>query len=424
MDYKAALLERFLRYVAIPTQSDATVKTVPSNPREFDLARLLAEELRGLGLTQVEVSEHAVVYGKFPSNLPTGAAVPAVGWCVHMDTVNVGLSPEIHPQVVKNYAGGDICLNKEKDIWLRVAAHPEIERYKGDDIVVSDGTSVLGADDKSALANVMTALSILVEEKRPHGDIYVAFVPDEEIGLKGAHYVDLTKFPVDFAYTIDCCELGELVWETFNAGNAVLTVQGVPAHPMSAKGVLVNPILVVHDFIGMLDRGQTPECTELREGYIWAKSISANPSKATLLLNIRDHSKKLYEEKKDLLRAAVNFLAQRYPRAQIEITFEDSYANIADAVTEQNRIGIDLLYRAFAQVGVTAKTIAMRGGTDGSYLSAQGLLTANYFTGGLNFHSNCEFLPLSAWEKSLEVTLQLVALCAQVKKGEKTVAAR
>lgn len=414
MDTKAELLERFLRYVAIPTQSDASAGIVPSNPKEFDLAHLLADELRALGLVDVEVSEFAVVYGKLPSNL--SVHVPTVGWCVHMDTVNVGLSPDIHPQVVKNYAGGDICLNQEKNIWLRVADHPEIEKYKGDDIVVSDGTSVLGADDKSALANVMTALSIVVRENRPHGDIYVAFVPDEEIGLKGAHKVDLKKFPVDFAYTIDCCELGELVWETFNAGNAYVTVKGVPAHPMSAKGVLVNPIMVVHDLIGMLDRSQTPECTENREGYIWVKTMTANPSQAKVLLNLRDHNKKLYEKKKELLRAAVAFLSVRYPTAKIDLSFEDSYANIADAVTDKNRMGIDLLYTAFRKLDIAANTIAMRGGTDGSYLSSLGLLTANYFTGGLNFHSNCEFLPLSAWEKSLEVTLQLMELVAQQQK--------
>lgn len=414
MDIRTELLERFLRYVAIPTQSDASAGTVPSNPKEFELANLLADELRALGLADVEVSEYAVVYAKLASNLSVN--VPAVGWCVHMDTVNVGLSPQIHPHVVKSYAGGDVCLNKEKDIWLRVTDHPEIEKYKGDDIIVSDGTSVLGADDKSALANVMTALSLLVRENRPHGDIYVAFVPDEEIGLKGAHKVDLRKFPVDFAYTIDCCELGELVWETFNAGNAYLTVKGVPAHPMSAKGVLVNPILVVHDLVAMLDRSQTPECTDNREGYIWVKSMTVNPSQAKVLLNLRDHSKKLYEQKKEVLRAAVEFLAVRYPTAKIDLTFEDSYANIADAITDKNRMGIDLLYTAFKELHIPAKTIAMRGGTDGSYLSARGLLTANYFTGGLNFHSNCEFLPISSWEKSLEVTLKLIELVAQQEK--------
>ena len=287
MDKKAALLEHFLRYVAIPTQSDPKAKIVPSNPKEFELANLLAEELKAIGFENVEVSEFSVVTGKLPSNLPEGKKVPAVGWCAHMDTVDCGLSPVIHPQVIKNYQGGDICLNKEKDIWMRVSEHPEVERYKGDDIVTSDGTSVLGADNKSALANVLTALSIVVEEKRPHGDIYVAFVPDEEIGLRGAKKIDFAKFPVQFAYTVDSCELGEVVYETFNAGSAELSIKGVSAHPMSSKGVLVNPVMVAHDLLNLLDRGQMPEFTELREGFILPKYIEGGPSKARIDFNIR-----------------------------------------------------------------------------------------------------------------------------------------
>ena len=190
----------------------------------------------------------------------------------------VGLSPEIHPWVLKNYQGGDICLNKEKDIWLTTKEHPEIEQYIGDDIVLTDGTSVLGADDKSAIANVMTAMNVITKENRPHGDIYICFVPDEELGEKGARKLDYSKLPVDFAYTIDCCELGEVVWETFNAGSAQLDVKGVTAHPMASKGVLVNPILVLHDFINMLDRAATPEYTELREGFIVLKTVQASPA--------------------------------------------------------------------------------------------------------------------------------------------------
>lgn len=407
------LLERFLRYAAISSQSSLKTGSVPSSEGERVLAELLAGELRAFGLEDVEVSPYAVVTSKLPSNLPEGKKVPAIGWIVHMDTVDVGLSPDIHPHVVRNYQGGDILLNPEKDIWLRTAEHPEIERYKGDDIVVSDGTSVLGADDKSAIANVMTALDIVIRENRPHGDIYICFVPDEELGEQGARKLDLAKFPVDWAYTIDCCELGEVVWGTFNAGNAKLTVKGIPAHPMSSKGVMVNPTLVVHDFLNMLDRAATPECTEGREGFIVVKGIQSNPSKAVLTMKVRDHNRKLYEEKKNLLRAAAEFLRVRHPRAGIELELSDSYANIADAVTNENRRGIDCLYQALEETGVEAKTKAMRGGTDGSYLSVKGVLTPNYFTGAHNFHSNCEFLPMSSWEKSLGVTLKLMEIVAR-----------
>lgn len=391
MDKKAALLERFMRYAAISTQSNLKAGCVPSNPREFELAEMLAGELREMGLEDVEVDEHAIVYSKLPSNLPEGTKAPVIGWVVHMDTVDVGLSPDVHPQVVKNYQGGDICLNKEKDIWLKTAEHPEIERYVGDDIVVSDGTSVLGADDKSAIANVMTALSIVTSQNRPHGDIHIVFVPDEE--------------------------LGEVVWETFNAGNAKLTVKGVTAHPMSSKGVLVNPILVVHDFINMLDRAETPECTENREGFVVLKTMQANPSQAVLTMKVRDHNKALYERKKEKLVRAAEYLRFRHPKAGIEIELSDSYANIADAVRDDNRVGIDYLYDALATAGVEPKTTAMRGGTDGSYLSVKGILTPNYFTGAHNFHSNCEFLPMKSWEKSLEVTLAIIDLTAKNARG-------
>lgn len=410
------LLERFLRYSSIPTQSSTKAGVVPSNPNEFKLAEMLADELRALGAVDVDISSHAVVTSKFPSNLPAGQKAPKIGWMVHMDTVDVGLSPVVHPQVVKNYQGGDICLNKDQDIWLRTAEHPEIERYKGDDIVVSDGTSVLGADDKSAIANVMTALSIMVAEKRPHGDIYICFVPDEELGEQGARKLELEKFPVDFAYTIDCCELGELVYETFNAGNAKLTVKGVTAHPMNSKGVLVNPILVVHDFVAMLDRAETPECTEGREGFIVLKTMQATPAQAVLTMKIRDHNKQLYEAKKAKLAAAAEYLRVRHPRAKIELELSDSYANIADAVREDNRAGIDLLFKAFDKAGVEPQVKAMRGGTDGSYLSVVGILTPNYFTGAHNFHSKCEFLPMKSWEKSLDVTLGLIELAANTTK--------
>ena len=415
MDKKAALLERFMRYAAISTQSNLKAGCVPSNPREFELAEMLAGELREMGLEGVEVDEHAIVYSKLPSNLPEGTKAPVIGWVVHMDTVDVGLSPDVHPQVVKNYLGGDICLNKEKDIWLMTAEHPEIERYVGDDIVVSDGTSVLGADDKSAIANVMTAFDIVVKENRPHGDIYVAFVPDEEIGLLGAKKIDFSKFPVDFAYTVDCCELGEVVYETFNAGSATIRIKGVTAHPMSSKGVLVNPTLIATDFVQMMDRGSTPECTEGTEGFVWVNSIVSTPSQATVSIKIRDHNREKYEAKKALIASAVEYLKVRNPRARIELEVKDMYGNIADALTDDNRCAVDHLYRALEIAGVKANTIAMRGGTDGSFISTQGVITPNYFTGGHNFHSNCEFLPLGAAVKSTEVTLTLIDLIAGTK---------
>ncbi|MBR5857750.1 MAG: peptidase T [Phascolarctobacterium sp.] len=412
MNLQAKLLERFLRYVAVTSQSNAAVKTVPTTSGQRELAELLKTELAELGLVDLEISEFSVLTGKLPANLPAGHhAVPAVGWVAHLDTVDVCLNADIHPQVVKNYQGGDICLNEEKQIFLKVSEHLEIEKYIGEDIVVSDGTSVLGADDKAAIANVMVALETLANDKTIyHGDIYVCFVPDEEIGLLGAKKIDFEKFPVDFAYTIDCCELGEVVYETFNAGSAEVYIKGITAHPMSAKGVLVNPTLVATDLVNSFDRMQTPEHTEGTEGYIWVTAINSNVSEARVNMAIRDHSKVLYEARKEQIKNAVEFLKLRHPKAVIELTMSDTYGNIADAIREDNKKCIDFIYQAMEELEITPKTIAMRGGTDGSFISTKGILTPNYFTGAHNFHSNCEFWPLGAAEKSCRMTLKLIEL--------------
>ena len=412
MNLQAKLLERFLRYVAVTSQSNAAVKTVPTTSGQRELAELLKTELAELGLVDLEISEFSVLTGKLPANLPAGHhAVPAVGWVAHLDTVDVCLNADIHPQVVNNYQGGDICLNEEKQIFLKVSEHPEIEKYIGEDIVVSDGTSVLGADDKAAIANVMVALETLANDKTIyHGDIYVCFVPDEEIGLLGAKKIDFEKFPVDFAYTIDCCELGEVVYETFNAGSAEVYIKGITAHPMSAKGVLVNPTLVATDLVNSFDRMQTPEHTESTEGYIWVTAINSNVSEARVSMAIRDHNKVLYEARKEQIRNAVEFLKLRHPKAVIELTMSDTYGNIADAIREDNKKCIDFIYQAMEELDITPKTIAMRGGTDGSFISTKGILTPNYFTGAHNFHSNCEFWPLGAAEKSCRMTLKLIEL--------------
>ena len=415
IDLKETLCRYFYRYTAIPSQSRAGADTVPSSPGQAELARLLAEDLAALGLTEIAVSEHSVVTACLPARLPEGhAPVPAVGWCCHMDTVDVKLSPEIHPVLIRSYAGGDICQNPEKGIYILASEHPELEHYIGDDILVSDGTSVLGADNKAAIANVMTMLTVLWEDSSiPHGEIRIAFVPDEEIGLLGAKSMDLSSFPVDYAYTIDCCALGELVFETFNAGSAWLDITGVTAHPMSSKNNLVNPSMVAVDFINLLDRAETPEHTENKEGYIWVTGIQSDSLHARVSMNIRDHDRKKYLAKQDYLRAALELIQRKHPRAQLSLRFEDVYGNIRDAVTETNRGCIDALYRGMDELGITPQVLAMRGGTDGSWLSVQGILTPNYFTGAHNFHAVSEFLPLSSFVLSCRLTLKLVELAVR-----------
>ena len=290
MQYRDALVERFLRYVAISSQSDDRVSAVPSTEGQWELGRLLVQELKDLGLEDVTQDEHGIVTGLLKGNR-TG---PAIGFVSHLDTVDVALSPVIHPQII-DYQGGDVLLNAEQGIVMPLAAHPELKSYTGQKIIFTDGTSVLGADNKAAMANIMTALSIIVEEGRPHPDLYIAFVPDEEIGLKGSKLLNLERFKVDYAYTIDSCALGEVVYETFNAGSVFIDITGVTAHPMSSKGVLVNPILVAHDLIALFDRKETPECTDGKDGYWWFKGIHANDLKCSLTLHIRDFDKARYQ---------------------------------------------------------------------------------------------------------------------------------
>ena len=312
------LVKRFLRYVKVPSQSEANGGVnVPSTESQWDMAHLLQEELNALGMADVSLSDKCVLTGYLPANLPTGAPhVPAVGFCAHMDTVDVSLSPVVKPRRVR-YEGGDIVLNEKENIVMRAAEHPELAPYVGQELIVTDGTSVLGADNKAAVANVMTALATLAGDASiPHGDIYVSFVPDEECGLWGSKNMDFTKFPVAYAYTIDCCALGEVVYETFNAGSAAVTIQGVSAHPMSAKGVLVNPTLLAVDFVNLFDRSETPECTEGTEGYIWCQTIRSNPSTAVVELNIRDHDKARYEGRKRLILENIEKLQKREPRAR------------------------------------------------------------------------------------------------------------
>ena len=407
-EYAGELTERFLRYVAVPSESDPTVGVVPSTEGQRDLARLLKQELQGMGLEDIELDDHAILTARMPGNVE---GVPSIGFVAHLDTVPVSLSPEVHPQVLL-YEGGDVCLNAEKNIWLWLSEHPELAEYAGQHIIFTDGTSVLGADNKAAIANVMTMLHILSTGNRPHGEIRVAFVPDEEIGLCGSKLLDLEKFKVDFAYTIDCCAVGELVYETFNAGSVVFNIEGVTAHPMSAKGVLVNPLLVATDIINCFDRKQTPEHTDGMDGYWWFTGIDSNSSRCTLHMNIRDFDKESYEARKKYVLDVVDLMRVRYKRAKIDVTLTDVYGNIASSLGE-DRSPIDLMYEAVSAIGVEPKTIAMRGGTDGSALSAKGLVTPNYFTGGLNFHSNAEFLPVPSLCKSLEMTLKILELAVR-----------
>ncbi|WP_318387763.1 peptidase T [Enterobacter sp.] len=401
------LTQRFFRYLAITSQSDAAATTLPTTPGQHEMARELANELETLGLSDIVIDDHATVTAVKKGNVP---GAPRIGFITHTDTVDVGLSPDIHPQIL-TFSGTDLCLNAEQQIWLRVDEHPEILAYPNEEIIFSDGTSVLGADNKAAVTVVMTLLENLTAEHQ-HGDIVVAFVPDEEVGLRGAKALDLKRFDVDFAWTIDCCELGEIVYENFNAAQAQIRFTGVTAHPMSAKGVLVNPLLMATDYINHFDRLQTPEHTADREGYVWFNGMEAVQGYAVLSASIRDFDKARFEARKQQIGEVAELIAQAHPTARVEFEVTDVYSNISNAIGEDRR-AVDLIFEAMEQAGVTPKPTPMRGGTDGAALSAKGILTPNFFTGAHNFHSRFEFLPLKSFEASYNVALQLCLLAAR-----------
>ncbi|VDR27569.1 Peptidase T [Raoultella terrigena] len=401
------LTQRFFRYLAISSQSDPRATTLPTTPGQHEMARELAQELRQLGLDDIEIDEHATVTAVKRGNVP---GAPRIGFITHIDTVDVGLSPDIHPQILR-FNGEDLCLNAQKEIWLRVAEHPEILAYPGEEIIFSDGTSVLGADNKSAVTVVMTVLESLTPEHR-HGDIVVAFVPDEEVGLRGAKALDLSRFAVNFAWTIDCCELGEIVYENFNAAAAEIRFTGVTAHPMSAKGVLVNPLLMATEYISHFDRQQTPEHTAGREGYVWFNGIQGDQSSTLLQASIRDFDLDGFNRRKQQIGEVAAKIAARYPTAKVDYQVSDTYSNISNALGEDRR-AIDLLFTAMESLGIEPKPTPMRGGTDGAALSAKGLLTPNFFTGAHNFHSKFEFLPLRAFEASYHTAFALCLLAAR-----------
>lgn len=407
MNIRHELLTRFFRYVAIESQSDQRATTLPSTAGQHVLAALLAAEMRDLGLDDVVVDQNAIVTAVKRGNTPSS---PKIGFIAHLDTADIGLSPSISPQVLR-FSGEDLCLNREKDIWFRAADHPEAMTWSGQDIIFGDGTSVLGADNKAAIAVIMTLLSHLLPSDA-HGDICVAFVPDEEIGLRGAKALDLSRFPCDFAYTIDCCGLGEVVVENFNAALGEITFTGVSAHPMSAKGVMVNPLLMALDFVAQFDRGETPEFTEGREGYFWFSELVANDGDARLTVMIRDFDKAVFEQRKRRIGEVADLVRQRHPRGRVEFEISNTYGNISDSLGSDRR-SIELLLAALGELGIEPKLIPMRGGTDGAALSARGLPTPNFFTGAHNFHSRFEFLPIAAFEKSFETAIAICKLAAR-----------
>ena len=407
---------RFLSYVGYDTQSSEETKTVPSTPGQMRFAEVLVEELKELGLHDVHLSQYGVVYAMLPTNIDH--VVPTVGFIAHMDTSPDLTGANINPQISENYDGQDIVLNRDLDVVLSPKEFPDLKRYVGKDLITTDGTTLLGADDKAGAAEIMTALEYLVHHpKVPHGTIRIAFTPDEEIGA-GVDNFDVTAFGADFAYTVDGGMLGELAYETFNAASAKIRVQGRSVHPGTAKGVMINSILVAQDFINALPADETPATTSGYEGFYHLTSVQGNVEETILNYIIRDFDAPSFEKRKKHVTEIVSKLNAKYGSDTFKAELRDQYYNMKEKIEPVYHI-VDMAVQAMKAAKIDPIIRPVRGGTDGSRLSYMGLPTPNLFTGGHNAHGKFEFIPIFAMEKAVEVILNIISLAAE--KSQKTV---
>lgn len=404
-----SILDRFIRYVKIDTQSQHDSESYPSTAKQLDLAKLLEKELRELGLSDVELDQYGYVTATLASNIEKDC--PTVGFIAHMDTSPDASGENVKPRIIENYDGKDILLNEEENLILSPQVFPNLLKYKGESIVVTDGTTLLGADDKAGIAAIMDAMRYLLEHPEvKHGKIKVGFTPDEEVGA-GVEYFDVPKFGADFAYTIDGGETGELEYESFNAAGARLIISGVSVHPGTAKGVMRNALLVAMEFQSLLPVFDRPEHTEKREGFIHLTQMSGLVEEAQLNYIIRDHDRLLFEAKKQIVRDAATYLQTKYGEDVVELEIKDQYYNMGDVLKEHPEV-VELARAAYRDLGIEPREIPIRGGTDGSRLSFMGLPTPNIFCGGHNGHGPFEFLSVSGLEKSRDVIVKIAELVA------------
>jgi tripeptide aminopeptidase len=404
-----SILDRFIRYVKIDTQSQHDSESYPSTAKQLDLARLLEKELRELGLSDVELDHYGYVTATLPSNIEKDC--PTVGFIAHMDTSPDASGENVKPRIIENYDGEDILLNEEENLILSPQVFPKLLKYKGESIVVTDGTTLLGADDKAGIAAIMDAMRHLIENPQiKHGTIKVGFTPDEEVGA-GVEYFDVPKFGADFAYTIDGGETGELEYESFNAAGARLIIKGVSVHPGTAKGVMRNALLVAMEFQSLLPQFDRPEHTEKREGFIHLTQMAGLVEEAQLDYIIRDHDRALFEAKKQIVRDAAAYLQTKYGEDVVELEINDQYFNMGDVLKEHPEV-VELARKAYHALDIEPIEIPIRGGTDGSRLSFMGLPTPNIFCGGHNGHGPFEFLSVSGLEKSRDVIVKIAELVA------------
>ncbi len=404
------ITERFLSYVAFDTQSSEESTTTPSTHKQFDLATHLVDELKALGLTEVEMDDMGYVYATLPAN--TDEDIPTIGFIAHMDTSPDASGADIKPRIVRAYDGKDLVLDAEAGIVTDVKTFPELLDHVGEDIIVTDGHTLLGADDKAGIAEIVSAMEYLLEHPEiKHGKVRVGFNPDEEIGL-GAHHFDVRKFGCDWAYTMDGGELGEIEFENFNAAGAKIEINGVSVHPGYAKGKMVNAALVAADFVHRMPATETPATTEGYEGFFHLTGIEGGVEKATVSYIIRDHDRERFEARKQMVESLVKGMNRQYGEGTLVLNLKDQYYNMREKIEPVMHV-IDIIKEAMVQAGVEPQVRAIRGGTDGAQLSFMGLPCPNIFAGGLNFHGPHEFLPIPNLQKACEVVVNIVSITAQ-----------
>ncbi len=406
---RASLLDRFLRYVRVGTDSDAKSETSPSSPGQWDLARLVAKELEALGCSQVGIDDHAQVYAKIPSNLPSGhSPVPKIGLIAHLDTYFGTPGHNVQPQVLEGYDGEPIRLQGTGE-FIEPEESPNLSRCHGHTIITSDGRTLLGADDKAGIAEIVTVADYLLHQNDLlHGDLCLGFTTDEEIGL-GTRGFDLERFGADYAYTLDGSDLGDIEDETFCADSATISIQGVDIHPGYAKNRLVNAVRIAGAILSRLPPHHLPETTEGRESFVHAVAMEGNASHATLSFIVRAFTENELEERHDSLKGIVREVGALFPRADIQFSSSETYRNMAYHLAQEPHV-VDLALQAVKRAGLTPAKKSIRGGTDGSQLSAMGLLTPNIFAGGQDFHSLKEWVSLEWMAKSVDTALHLVEL--------------
>lgn len=411
----STVVDKFLKYVTIDTQSDEDSTTSPSTEKQKDLARLLVGELKEMGASDVRMDEeYGYVYATIPSTLKEGGKeVPVIGFIAHMDTSPAVSGKDVKPRIVENYDGKDIVLNQELNIILPVEENPELLEYEGKKLIVTDGTTLLGADDKAGVAEIMTmAQTLLAHPEKEHGTIRIAFTPDEEVG-RGVDHFDVEGFQADYAYTVDGGALGELEYESFNAAGARLHVNGYSVHPGSAKNKMLNAILLAQEFQSLLPVFETPAATEGYEGFYHADRMTGTVESAQADYIIRDHSRELFEKKKAYFRETADFLNKKYGKEIFTVEMQDSYYNMKEKIYPENAHLIDTAVKAMEEAGVTPLIAPIRGGTDGSRLSFMGLPCPNLCTGGMNYHGRYEYVCIESMEKCVEIILNIISLYAE-----------